>query len=127
MDLLPYYLVTLLIITAVSYFLFLVIKKLRFRKLLSGFFVYLLGSFIISGILIYAYFFSNGAYVNRGIAGAYITVLFVLIGNGIAFGLTHFLGVKKYQTFSGMFYISLPLTGLLSIAAFLMIATIFNL
>ncbi|MCM3665927.1 hypothetical protein M3204_16040 [Mesobacillus subterraneus] len=127
MGLFLYYLVTLIIISVVSYFLFLVTKKLSFIKLLPSFFVYLLGSFIISGIFVYSYFFSEGEYVNRGIAGAYITVLFVLIGNGIAYVLTHFFRVKRYAAFSGMFYISLPFIGLFYIIAFIVIATTFNL
>jgi len=127
LSLLPYYLITLIIISVVSYFLFLVTKKLSFIKLLPSFFVYLLGSFIISGIFISSYFFSDGVYVNRGIAGAYITVMFVLIGNGIAYVLTHYLGVKKYAAFSGMFYVSLPFIGVFYIIAFILIATIFNL
>lgn len=127
MGLLPYYLITLIIISVASYFIFLVTKKLSFIKLLPRFFVYLLGSFIISGIFIYSYFFSDGEYVNRGIAGAYITVIFVLISNGIAYVLTHYFGVKKYATFTGVFYISLPFIGMFYIIAFILFATIFNL
>ena len=53
--------------------------------------------------------------------------MFVLIGNGIAYGLTYYFGVKKYAAFSGMFYILLPSIGMLYIIAFIGIATILNL
>lgn len=127
MVFLAYYLITLVIISVASYFILLVTKKLSFIKLLPSFYIYLLGSFIISSFFIYSYFFSDGDYINRGIAGAYITVIFVLIANGLAYVLTHYIVVKKYAAFSGMFYISLPFIGVFYISAFIVIATIFNL
>ncbi|WP_041964334.1 hypothetical protein [Mesobacillus selenatarsenatis] len=127
MGFLAYYLITLVIISVGSYFLLLVTKKLSFIKLLPGFYIYLFGSFIISSIFIYSYFFSDGEYINRGLAGTYITVVFVLIANGIAYVLTHYIVVKKYAAFSGVFYISLLFIGVFYITAFIMIATIFNL
>ncbi|MBT2695697.1 hypothetical protein [Bacillus sp. ISL-55] len=122
-----YYLITLVIISVVSYFLLLVTKKLSLIKLLPGFYIYLFGSFILSSIFVYSYFYSDGDYINRGIAGAYIAVVFVVIANGLAYVLTHYIVVKKYAAFSGLFYILLPFIGVFYICAFIVVATIFNL
>ncbi len=126
MGLVPYYFITLITLGVITFLSFSLIMKMNFIKAITSFVVYLLLSFLISGVLVYFFFFSNGEYVNRGIGGIYITVLFVLIGNAISYPITQSMLMKKQLAFSKLFFVLLPICGLLYIITFIVTARILN-
>lgn len=126
MGLVPYYFITLITLGIMTFLLFSIIMKLNFIQAIMSFVAYIFGSFLISGVFVYFFFFSNGEYINRGIGGIYITVLFVLIGNAISYPLTQLFLMKKPIAFSRMFYVLLPFCGLLYVIIFIVTARILN-
>lgn len=111
-----FYLITLLFLTTVSFINFLFfhqLRKTRIKRIIFSLILYLIGTAIISGILVYLYFFPKGEYINRGLGmGVLVMVIDVLLGNAILFFFIR-KGFQKNNRHPIVFFLLMPLVALL--------------
>ncbi|WLD94349.1 hypothetical protein [Alkalihalobacillus sp. AL-G] len=113
MGYLPYYLLTFFTLGVGSFLVMIFLMKkgesdLSFKKGFISFITYLLGTLCISGLFVYLYFFPSGEYINRGIAGLYLTIIIVLISLLVMYFVVQRAIIKSYHAPTIPYIFSLP-------------------